>query len=994
MPEPSRTTNLPSPYDGETLTDATKEQYFGFPPTPSSHYPSVQLNGVDTLSYGSSAGGGGAGNYNNAYANNGYDTYSYGSSNYNAAPAPLAAAGGPAPSGGPTSNGASGAGVQSSSGGGGSYFPPADALLRDSGSLGPSGGGGGSTARQRLSAQLDASDPVALHLLVETALGDAAGYAVLSFDEVEGLKRERGTLGQRAEGLRKKLALETKVRDAAASLKRLGKKDSGPGGAPDSEAELAESEKKCEGLARELWGLESRVNEVEGRLLRHTAGVLQLSHGQREERDGSGLVNGAVGERGMYTMDLGRTEGSRAINEDMFDERSLYRLPENLDVFMEAIRSGAGVKAGGGSSARQGQPAMDDAHLKDLAVRLESFNTRIRDLIVQARLSNPQEYALPPQAGDLTLPLSGGQAASVLDPQLEFMDAALANLSGSLAGDRDDTRARVAALNQAIYDVLAQGQDAADVDEYGDPVAGPPPPPSSSQADGASLASELAYAEDSLETLRTRTQGGSASGLGPASGKAAEYEAALLDLWGQIGATDDGGGNSNTNSMMFGTAPAPSALGPASPVSPSSPRSPTEPFSLPAFVHKVQRLHARASAAREQMDILRRQIQQQRELNSASDAEKEAKVAELDAAAQQAARERDDALRRLDDALRAHQQHELQQAGALDAAATLDEERAARRRAEDARDDARDDARIAQAEAEARVAEADERATEAEAALADQRQALEGARRDLAGAAERVAALEASRDAATGQVAALEARLGEATEGVAALEARLGEAGARADGAERRAAASEDEARGLEADVVRLTTEVALAKAELDGAYGSRAERAAEAHKASAASAEQELAGLRRERDEVAGRAEALKAELAQLVGEFEELTRAGVEAEREREGLERLVDGLRDKVEGLEGQLSEERVRWLGVRSPGAQTEGAGAGPGGGREMTSMMVLRNEFKKMMRDTRAENLKTLRAEQEERRKLEALVRQLRREQAPGKSGLSQSMTPS
>jgi hypothetical protein len=76
----------------------------------------------------------------------------------------------------------------------------------------------------------------------------------------------------------------------------------------------------------------------------------------------------------------------------------------------------------------------------------------------------------------------------------------------------------------------------------------------------------------------------------------------------------------------------------------------------------------------------------------------------------------------------------------------------------------------------------------------------------------------------------------------------------------------------------------------------------------------------------------------------------------------------------------------------------------------TSTTVLKNEFKKMMRDTRAESAKVLRvcssfdfalfgvawtnwlqAEQAERRKLEDEIRALKRAQGPGKSGLSQSI---
>jgi hypothetical protein len=103
-------------------------------------------------------------------------------------------------------------------------------------------------------------------------------------------------------------------------------------------------------------------------------------------------------------------------------------------------------------------------------------------------------------------------------------------------------------------------------------------------------------------------------------------------------------------------------------------------------------------------------------------------------------------------------------------------------------------------------------------------------------------------------------------------------------------------------------------------------------------------------------RERALREELESTLREFEELTRAGVEAEREREELERTVDRLRDSVESLEARLSEERIGRLGGSkgSPGAEGQ---AVPAAGS--TSTMVLRNEFKKMMKDARAEHQKAL-----------------------------------
>ena len=73
----------------------------------------------------------------------------------------------------------------------------------------------------RNSTLLNINDPVAMHLLAETAISDSREFDVLSFEEVEQLKKERLYLKGKVETTRRKLALESKVRDAAQSLNRL-----------------------------------------------------------------------------------------------------------------------------------------------------------------------------------------------------------------------------------------------------------------------------------------------------------------------------------------------------------------------------------------------------------------------------------------------------------------------------------------------------------------------------------------------------------------------------------------------------------------------------------------------------------------------------------------------------------------------------------------------------------------------------------------------------
>lgn len=175
-------------------------------------------------------------------------------------------------------------------------------------------------------------------------------------------------------------------------------------------------------------------------------------------------------------------------------------------------------------------------------------------------------------------------------------------------------------------------------------------------------------------------------------------------------------------------------------------------------------------------------------------------------------------------------------------------------------------------------------------------------------------------------------------------------------------------------ELANLRTEVTIARAELEGAYGTRAERAADI--AANPLVQKEIDDLLQSninlQEEIqivkqggGAKTEELKKELREAMEEFQKLTKMGVEWERERANMEGEIDKLRDEREQLESRLSEERVRWLGVSSPGPGTPGSSRGGDGAmgrgeRNTTSASVLKNEFKKMMRDTRAESARVLR----------------------------------
>lgn len=111
-----------------------------------------------------------------------------------------------------------------------------------------------------------------------------------------------------------------------------------------------------------------------------------------------------------------------------------------------------------------------------------------------------------------------------------------------------------------------------------------------------------------------------------------------------------------------------------------------------------------------------------------------------------------------------------------------------------------------------------------------------------------------------------------------------------------------------------------------------------------------------------------LEKELRDLVQDYEHLVRTEVEAEREREVLVQTLEAQRERIEELLFQLDEERVQTMGKRTSGSshgdQVNGITGDSHGGdvrrsTEGISMGVMRNEFKRMMREARADHYRRL-----------------------------------
>ncbi|KAJ4360585.1 uncharacterized protein N0V89_001151 [Didymosphaeria variabile] len=890
--------------------------------------------------------------------------------------------------------------------GGSAFIPPADifvdprnASTNDNGPYTPR------AFKNRGSGALG-SDPVAMHLLVETAMIDSQNFDILSVEEVEALKQEQKGLDGRLSTVRKRLESETKIRDAARSLTRLNSREdkghrrglSSRSSPPVKDTsvraldELAASDKKVEDFTRELLEVESRMRLIDMQLLMHTAAVLQLTHnGPRKRKQNADMNNG--GDRrpdspaSIYTYENERGFGGR---DDGFDERSLYRSPENLDSLMNALQNGTHHQSH--SVDKQNEP------LSAMSKRLEELNENLRGLIIEANPERNERYPPPPQASGAT------PDAAELERQLDFLDQGLRDISTEHATQKVSTDAngaveeRLQGINTQMYAMLSASDDNV------------PPPPS---VTGSGLQEQLDYLEDSFYSIE-RLQYALNDQLDDLRQDAAteqgleKYETTLTKLWQMIQrGEEEARERKRERRRLIADDPDNTEE-----VSPDESDMGEETFSLLAFDSKIQTIFRRAMSLKDKQSILIRQIKQQRELNSKSDAQREEQVNRLNEQVLSARSEKK--------TMEAELERAMGQLTAFDEAKVQADDQALR--------DALErnaglktqilDAQERSNAFEAQIREAEQRSAAYEAQIRDAQERSLGYEAHIHEAQERTTVLEVqlkeAQEQSRAEAATIQAELAQSMSKIDEASTALLAATAQKEAAETRAkeattalSSKEEELRNLEGEVVRLTTELTFAKAELDGAYGTRAERAAESgattkkeldeivatntallaeitalQKVSEAASQSEQEARDNERN--------VKAELAGMAIEYEELTRDAIQNEKDRDALEASIDRLRDEKELLELELSDERVKWLGIRSPSVAA-GATATPDQGA--TSIRMLREDFRKMMRDRTAEALRALRSEQEERRKLEAMVRQLRKESQLPKSNLSKSVTP-
>lgn len=832
--------------------------------------------------------------------------------------------------------------------------------------------------RPQSSALVDLKDPIQVHLLTETALGDSKEFEILSQEELDGLKKQCQALTQRIENTRSNLLIQAKYRDAAVSMAKLysptigeskkrswldGNRMSGDD-MREAAAEREACERKCEELASELFGLEKELMEPRRRILEHTAGVLQLTHKASRRRlahQNGQPLNGIPGSpESMYTYSHGRNSldapGDEVYMDDSFpgldalDTARARKNPLPLEIPLKSpIREQQ-------SQLREEMDRLKEENntllssVAEMERKLEGLNGSLRETIVRFNPAGNTGYEPPPS----TSAFSGSKPGEALRSQVDYLESGLVAVQAeqesykpSVGGDAQ-LGERIESMNLQLRDLLMTA------DTHYEPVSMP---------DEADVEGQLRLLEDSLGHVDTNMSRLLQSGAGSSS-----VEAAMIEMWDVI---QNGYTSIRQTREDRRRARAEKGLEDDESMSDDEGVDLTETYSPLNLSSRVRWLYRQATMLRDQKSVLKRQIKQQRELNNKSDAEKDAELAqkqemldEKELAIEQAESEAMNAQRMLSQAL-----EDLEQAKGK----TGNNE-----------------------ELEAELRERTERTEALETKLRDMQNHLATAESDSENTQKRLAQIDSTITALNAQLDEAERSRAEAEQSRAEVEERAGsleqEIQQKQEALEEVQTAlknKEKDMDDLNASYVELKTEVTIARAELDGAYGSRAERAADA--AALHNADQV--------EKLQAQVIRLKEELSGTVKDLEDITKEGISAEREkvdlegklddalhvRTSLEAEVSSLRERLE-VEAERSQEKMARLQEELDGERlkaSRGDGARPGIGASLLS-----EQFRATMREERKKYQEDIREERSRTRKFEEELVKLKRAQGPGKSPLS------
>ncbi|KAK6095954.1 hypothetical protein MT418_003829 [Batrachochytrium dendrobatidis] len=129
------------------------------------------------------------------------------------------------------------------------------------------------TTSSSASATIDLFDPKVIQQLVNTALADCDGFQMMQLDKLEDKRRQIISYTSQVGSLQNKIALESRIREAAESFMRSGVTD--PNQINTARQQLIDTTRKMEDIAADTWKTVFNLVETERIVFMHISAVLR-----------------------------------------------------------------------------------------------------------------------------------------------------------------------------------------------------------------------------------------------------------------------------------------------------------------------------------------------------------------------------------------------------------------------------------------------------------------------------------------------------------------------------------------------------------------------------------------------------------------------------------------------------------------------------------------------------------------------------------------------
>jgi chromosome segregation ATPase len=256
---------------------------------------------------------------------------------------------------------------------------------------------------------VDDTETLLLQLLVSQAMIDAQDFEVLNMEEVEEVKNLHQQLQLRVKSQGSRLALETKIREAARNLARLHANNREL--SRQANDQLQQSNRKVDQVATELWKLTQRAAEVQRRLLQHTAGT--LARGVKMLEQQLDILRAQVDQKAMARADAQLVERLNAATQELRQEadaqrriaearqREIVALRGELEATSVKLQTLSMVSQAGDEAARNAESrlAAIEEELAETRERLQQVEAELEEARVQLeRQESPSDLRAAVQA--------------------------------------------------------------------------------------------------------------------------------------------------------------------------------------------------------------------------------------------------------------------------------------------------------------------------------------------------------------------------------------------------------------------------------------------------------------------------------------------------------------------------------------------------------------------------------------------------------------------